>query len=85
MEVSLHYCSQNGVNVYRAPYYNRNPNIGHRIDGNLGQSPCIPIRRLVLPESSLQKLLQKAEEQLPTFQLGGIMGIVQYSIVQYIV
>ena len=29
MEVSLNYCSQNGGNVYRAPYYNRNPNIGY--------------------------------------------------------
>ena len=38
MEVSLNYCSQNGGNVYRAPYYNRNPNIGPRMDGNLGQS-----------------------------------------------
>ena len=27
MEVSLNYCSQNGGNVYRAPYYNRNLNI----------------------------------------------------------
>ena len=39
LEVSLNYCSQNGGNVYRAPYYNRNPNIGSRIDSNLGQSP----------------------------------------------
>ena len=39
MEVSLNYCSQNGGNVHRAPYYNRNPNIGPRIDSNLGQSP----------------------------------------------
>ena len=39
MEVSLNYCSQNGGNLYRAPYYNRNPNIGPRIDSNLGQSP----------------------------------------------
>ena len=39
MEVSLNYCSQNGGNVYRAPYYNRNPNIGPRIDSNLDQSP----------------------------------------------
>ena len=39
MEVSLNYCSQNGGNVYRAPYYNRNLNIGPRIDSNLGQSP----------------------------------------------
>ena len=39
MEVSLNYCSQNGGNVYRAPYYNGNPNIGPRIDSNLGQSP----------------------------------------------
>ena len=34
MVVSLNYCSQNGGNVYRAPYYNGNPNIGPRIIGN---------------------------------------------------
>ena len=39
MEVSLNYCSQNGGNLYRAPYYNRNLNIGPRIDSRLGQSP----------------------------------------------
>ena len=39
MEVSLNYCSQNGGNLFRDPYYNRNPNIGPRIDSNLGQSP----------------------------------------------
>ena len=39
LEVSLNYCSQNGGNLYRAPYYDRNPNIGPRIDSNLGQSP----------------------------------------------
>ena len=38
--VSLNYCSQNGGNLYRAPYYNRNLNIGPRIIGNLDQSPC---------------------------------------------
>ena len=38
MVISLNYCSQNGGNVYRAPYYNRNPNIGPRIIGNLDQS-----------------------------------------------
>ena len=38
-EVSLNYCSQNGGNVYGAPYYNRNLNIGPRIDSNLGQPP----------------------------------------------
>ena len=31
MVVSLNYCSQNGGNLYRAPYYNGNPNIGPRI------------------------------------------------------
>ena len=36
---SLNYCSQNGGNLYRAPYYNGNPNIGPRIIGNLDQSP----------------------------------------------
>ena len=39
MVVSLNYCSQNGGNLYRAAYYNRNLNIGPRIDSNLGQSP----------------------------------------------
>ena len=39
MEVSLNYCSQNGGNLYRAPYYNGNPNIGPGIIGNLDQSP----------------------------------------------
>ena len=38
MVVSLNYCSQNGGNLYRAPYYNGNPNIGPRIIGNLDQS-----------------------------------------------
>ena len=44
MEVSLNYCSQNGGNLYRAPYYNRNLNIGPRIDSNLGQSPHIGVK-----------------------------------------
>ena len=39
MGVSLNYCSQNGGNVYRAPYYNGNPNIGPLILGNLDQYP----------------------------------------------
>ena len=39
MVVFLNYCSQNGGNLYRAPYYDRNLNIGPRIDSNLGQSP----------------------------------------------
>ena len=46
MGVSLNYCSQNGGKLYRAPYYNGNPNIGPRIVGNLDQSPymsCIGI------------------------------------------
>ena len=34
MVISLNYCSQNGGNFYRAPYYNGNPNIGPRIIGN---------------------------------------------------
>ena len=43
MVVFLNYCSQNGGNLYRAPYYNGNPNIGPRIIGNLAQSPYIYI------------------------------------------
>ena len=39
MVVSLNYCSQNGGNLYRAPYYNGKPNIGPRIIGNLDQYP----------------------------------------------
>ena len=39
--VSLNYCSQNGGNLYRAPYYNGNPNIGPRIKGNSDQSPSM--------------------------------------------
>ena len=39
MVVSLNYCSQNGGNLYRAPYYNGNPNIGPRIIGNFDQYP----------------------------------------------
>ena len=39
MEVSLNYCSQNGGNVYRDPYYNGNPSIGPRTIGNLDQYP----------------------------------------------
>ena len=39
MVVSLNYRSQNGGNSYRAPYYNRNLNIGPRIIRNLEQSP----------------------------------------------
>ena len=37
--VSLNYCSQNGGNVYRDPYYNGNPNTGPCIIGNLDQYP----------------------------------------------
>ena len=39
MVVSLNYCSQNGGNIYRAPYYNGNPSIGPRIIGDLDQYP----------------------------------------------
>ena len=38
---SLNYCSPNGGNSYRAPYYTGNPNIGPRIIGNLDQPPYI--------------------------------------------
>ena len=41
MVVSLDYCSQNGGNLCRAPYYNGNPNIGPRTIGNLDQSPYV--------------------------------------------
>ena len=58
MVVSLNYCSQNGGNVYRAPYYNGNPNIGPRIIGNLDQSPYTspkPVLKLLLPNSQVPK------------------------------
>ena len=48
MEGSLNYCSQNGGNLYRAPYYYRNLNIGPRIDSNLGQSPQVDKARVYL-------------------------------------
>ena len=46
MVVSLNYCSQNGGNLYRAPYYNGNPNIGPRIIGNLDQYPYGSFRKV---------------------------------------
>ena len=49
MVVSLNYCSQNGGNVYRAPYYNGNPNIGPRIIGNLDQYPYVQRPRTEKP------------------------------------
>ena len=48
MVVSLNYCSQNGGKLYRAPYYNENPNIGPRIIGNLDQSPYRDCRVCIL-------------------------------------
>ena len=45
MVVSPNYYSQNGGNLYRAPYYNGNPNIGPRIIENLDQSLYIYIYR----------------------------------------
>ena len=39
--VSLNYCSQNGGNLYWAPYYTGNPNIGPRTIGNLDQYPFL--------------------------------------------
>ena len=46
--VPLNYCSQNGGNLYRAPYYNGNPNIGPRMIGNLDQYPCVCARKFFL-------------------------------------
>ena len=63
MEVSLNYCSQNGGDVYRAPYYNRNPNIGPRIFRNLDQYPYVinwtpkAMAHLMLARSPLFKTL----------------------------
>ena len=49
MVVSLSYCSQNGGNIYRALYYNGNPNIGPRIIGNLDQYPYAPLKPAACP------------------------------------
>ena len=57
MVVSLNYCSQNGGNLYRAPYYNGNPNIGPRIIGDLDQYPynhIILIMQLLLKGGSTE-------------------------------
>ena len=51
MVVSLNYCSQNGGNLSRAPYYNGNPNIGPRITGNLDQYPKGPVCDYLRPSS----------------------------------
>ena len=51
MVVSLNYCSQNGGNLYRAPYYNGNPNIGPRMIGNLDQYPYGPACDYLRPSS----------------------------------
>ena len=53
LEVSLNYCSQNGGKLYRAPYYNGNPNIGPRIIGNLDQSPFVPTPHVLAYSFSL--------------------------------
>ena len=42
MVLSPNSCSQNEGNLYRAPYYNGNPNIGPHIIGNLHQYPYTP-------------------------------------------
>ena len=63
VEVSPNYCSQNGGNLYRAPYYNRNPYIGPRIDSNVGQSPC---RSLVQQGLGLAELIINQLETLMT-------------------
>ena len=62
MEVSLNYCSQNGGNSFRTPYYNRNPNIGPRIDSNLGQSPHVNCRGCMLLASASQEVNPKTEK-----------------------
>ena len=49
MVVSLNHCSQNGGNLYRAPYYNGNPNIGPRIKGNLDQSLYVTLQKDLRP------------------------------------
>ena len=53
MLVSLNYCSQNGGNLYRAPYYNGNPNIGPRIIGNLDQYPHACIKAFEAEDSGV--------------------------------
>ena len=48
VEVSLNYCSQNGGNLYRAPYYNRNLNIGPRSNSKLPIPMCGKERLMLL-------------------------------------
>ena len=61
---------QNGGNLYRAPYYNRNPNIGPRINSNLGQSPFIATPHSTLSSGASTALLTETplcrHEQLTT-------------------
>ena len=64
MGVGPKYCSQNGGNLYRAPYYTRNLNIGPRVNSNLGQSPYpkgskgsnLQGRRMLLPRTEPQNV-----------------------------
>ena len=62
MVVSLNYCSQNGGNLYRAPYYNGNPNIGPRIIGNLDPYPYAS--SLTLYVLGLRGTSQKSSQKL---------------------
>ena len=75
MVVSLNYCSQNGGNLYREPYYNRNLNIGPRTIGNLDQSPyayvlCIPSA----PSLQMIPTLAQASVNLTYVGLFGSLG-----------
>ena len=67
MKVSLNYCSQNGGNLYRDPYYNRNPNIGPRIDSNLGQSPNVCTNPCSSPEVVLENTEPNTALETPCY------------------
>ena len=82
LEVSLNYCSQNGGNLYRAPYYNRNLNIGPRIASNFGSYHLVNLKPSLTETTALgQASAARAEQWLfravavGSFgSLGGVQG-----------
>ena len=69
MVVSRNYCSQNGGNLYRAPYYNGNPNLGPRIIGNLDQSPYTSVADTTLGSIEVAKNKHSAVTIPPCFSM----------------
>ena len=94
LEVSLNYCSQNGGNLYRAPYYNRNLNIGPCINRSLGQSPlpnCMKFGlhreqcEVTLPNVGLSHRRSRNDRRKPPFDLPALssgIGMMSPSIWQ---